>query len=77
VKPSLLTLEMLEKGERKRNKSVGPEGVPGEILKLVGEVMTPYLARLLEISLKNANISRDAKIATVVPNYRGGYRLTL
>ena len=29
-------------------------GVPGEILKLDGKAMTPFLAILLEISLKNA-----------------------
>ena len=34
-----------------RNTSVGPDGVPGEILKLGGVAMTPYVARLLEISL--------------------------
>jgi hypothetical protein len=34
-----------------RKKSVWPDGVPGEILKLGGEAMTPYLARLLEIPL--------------------------
>jgi hypothetical protein len=54
-----------------RNKSVGPHCVPGEILKLDGEAMTPYLARLLEISLNNATIPRDWKIATVVPIYKG------
>jgi len=32
--------EMLKKIGR--NKSVGPDGVPGEILKLDGEAMTPY-----------------------------------
>ena len=26
-----------------RNKSVGPDGVPGEILKLSGEATTPFL----------------------------------
>jgi len=40
-----------------RNKSVGLDGVPDEILKLGGEAMTPYLARILEISLNNATIS--------------------
>ena len=48
-----------------RNKSVGLYGFPGEILKLGWVAMTPYLARLLEISLKNATIPRDWKIATV------------
>ena len=33
-----------------KKKSVEPDGVPGEILKLGGEAMTSYLARLLEIS---------------------------
>jgi hypothetical protein len=39
-----------------RNKSVGPDGFPREILKLCGKAMTPYLARLLEISLNKATI---------------------
>jgi len=56
------------------NKSVVPDGVPGEILKLGGEAMTLYLARLLEISLKNATISSDWNRATVVPIYKGGDR---
>jgi len=55
----------------RRNESVGPDGVPGEILKLGGEAMTPYLARLLEISLNNATIPSDWKKATVVPIYKG------
>ena len=42
-----------------RNKSVGPDGVPGEVLKLGGVAMTPYVARLLEISLNNATIPSD------------------
>ena len=46
---------------------MGEDGVPGEILKLGGEAMTAYIARLLEISLNNATIPRDWKIATVVP----------
>jgi hypothetical protein len=55
-----------------RNESVGPDGIPGEILKLVGEAITPYPARLLEISLISATIRRDLKIATMFPIYRGG-----
>jgi hypothetical protein len=44
VKPLLLTLKLLEKrlAKIRRNKSVGTDGVPGEILKLGGEVMTPF-----------------------------------
>jgi hypothetical protein len=57
-----------------RKKSLGPDGVLGEILKLGGETMTLYLTRLLEISLNNATIPRDWKISTVVPIYKGGDR---
>jgi len=56
------------------NKSVGPDGVPAEILKLGGKAMTPYPARLLEISLNNATIPSDWKKVTLVPIYKGGDR---
>ena len=36
--------------------------------------MTPYLARLLELSINNATISSDWEKATVVPIYKGGDR---
>ena len=39
--------------------------------------MTPYLTRLLEISLNNAAIQNDWKIATVVPIYKAGDRLAV
>jgi hypothetical protein len=35
---------------------VGPDGVLGKLLKLGGEAMTPFLVRLLEVSLNNATI---------------------
>jgi hypothetical protein len=41
------------------------------------EAITPYLARLLKISLNNATIPSDRKIATVVPIYKGGNRLAV
>ena len=57
-----------------KNKSVGPDCVSGEILKLVGEAMTPYLARLLEITMNNGTLPGDWKKATVVPIHKGGDR---
>ena len=60
--------------KNRRNKSVGSDGVPGEILKLGGIAMTPYLARLLEISVNKATIPSDWKRATAVPIYKGGDR---
>jgi len=45
----------------RRNKSIGPDGFPGEIMKLGGETMTPYLSTLREISLNNATIPSEWK----------------
>jgi hypothetical protein len=50
-----------------RSKSVGPDSIPGEILKLGKEAMIPYTARLLEITLNNATIPSDWKKAIMVP----------
>ena len=36
-----------------RNKSVGPDGIPGAILKMAGEAMMPCLARLLDVTINN------------------------
>jgi hypothetical protein len=48
-----------------RNKSVGPADIPGDILKMGGEVMNWYLARLLDLSIKMA-LYRDIGIKTIV-----------
>jgi hypothetical protein len=75
VNTLLLTLKLLEKLLKiGRYKSVGPDGVPGEILKLGGESITSFQARILEISLKNATVPSDWKRATVVPIYKRGDR---
>jgi hypothetical protein len=42
-----------------RNKSVGPDRIPGEVLKMGGEAMIPYLARLLEITMNNGALPGD------------------
>ena len=74
MKPLLLTLKIIRKilAKIRRKKSVGPDGVPGEILRLRGEALIPFLARLLEISLNNATVPSDWKKATVVSNYKRG-----
>ena len=51
-----------------RNKSVGPDGIPGAILKMGGEAM----ARLLDITINNGTIPRDWKKAIFVPIHKGG-----
>jgi signal peptidase I len=39
-----------------KNKSVGPDKVSDQILKVGGEVMIPYLAHLLDTTVSNATI---------------------
>jgi len=56
------------------NKSVEPDRVSGEILKLGGEAMIPYLARLLDITMNNGTLPGDWKRATVIPIHMGGDR---
>jgi hypothetical protein len=40
-----------------KKKSVVPDGISGEILKLGGEAIIPYLARLLGVTVNNAVLS--------------------
>jgi hypothetical protein len=58
-----------------KNKSVGPDCISGEILKLGGEAMIPYFARLLNI-IHNVTIPSDWKKAVVVPIYYRPLSLT-
>jgi hypothetical protein len=67
------TIRRMIRGIRK-NKSVGPDRVPGEILKMGGEAMIPYLARLLEITMNNGTLPGDWRRATVVPIHKEGDR---
>jgi hypothetical protein len=53
-----------------KNKLVGPDCVSGEILKLGGEVMIPYLARLLDVTINNGSLPCDWKRATVIPIHK-------
>jgi len=46
-------------GATRKNKSVWPDGISGEILKLGGEAMIPYLARLLDITMNNGTLPAD------------------
>jgi len=54
-----------------RKKSVGPDGISGEILKIVGETMIPFLAKLLDITMNNNARPGYWIKAIVVPIYKG------
>ena len=57
-----------------KNKSVGPDRVSGEILKLGGEAMLPYLAGLIDIKINNGTLPGEWKRAAVIPIHKGGVR---
>ena len=57
-----------------KKKSVGRDGISGEILNLGVEVLTPYLARLLTITMDNNVIPGDWKKYLVVPFCKEGDR---
>jgi len=54
-----------------KNKSVGPDCVSEEILKMGGEAMIPYLARLSDITMNKGTPPGDWKKATVIPIHKG------
>jgi hypothetical protein len=54
-----------------KNKSVRPDRVSGDILRLGGEAMISYLARLLDTTMNNGLLPENWKRATVIPIYKG------
>ena len=52
-------------------KSVGPDGIPGEILKFSGVAMIPYLARLVDIMMNNTAYPGDWIKIIVLPFTKG------
>jgi len=73
VKSLFLTLKLLERVSKNLEKqSAGPDGVPGEILKLGGVAMTANLASLLKITLNNTTIPSDRRKVILVPIYNEG-----
>jgi len=75
-KPFTIKISIIRKGlaMNGRNKAVGPDDIPGALLKMGGEAMIPYLVRLLDITTNNGTIPRDWKNAIVVPVHKGGDR---
>jgi len=57
-----------------KNKSLRPDGISGEILKLSGEAMILYLARLLDITMNNGTLPVVWKRAVVIHVHMEGDR---
>jgi hypothetical protein len=62
-KPFTIDVKIIIKGVAAigKNKSKGPDGSSGEILKLGVEAMVPCLARLLDITMNNGTLPADWK----------------
>ena len=58
-----ITLDIIRRRFRAigKNKSVGPDTLSGEILKLGVEAMIPYLARLVDLTMNNGTLPGDWK----------------
>lgn len=54
------------------HKSSGPDNISGEMLKLGGKAIVPYLRMLFTISLNNGGIPNDWRRANVIPIHKGG-----
>ena len=50
------------------------DGISEEMLKLGGEAMIPYLARLFDITLNNGTLPADWKRAIMAAVHKGGDR---
>jgi hypothetical protein len=57
-----------------RNKSVGPDDIPGDILMMGGEAMIPYLALMIDFTINNGTLRQTGKKAIVGPIYIGSDR---
>jgi hypothetical protein len=53
-----------------KRKSVGPDGILGDILNLGGEAMITYIAKLLDITLNNNATPGDYKKVIVFSIYK-------
>ena len=73
-KPFTIDIKIIRKriAAIRSNKSVGPDCIFGEILKLGEEAMIPYLVRQLYITMNNGTLPGDWKKATVIPICKGG-----
>ena len=54
------------------NKAVGPDGIPGKILKLCAKELAPILTTLFQASLNQGIIPKDWKEANITPIFKKG-----
>ncbi len=61
----------------KRGKSRDPDSISKDIIKLGGEAILPYLIRLFNVSINNAWVPEDWKLALIVPIFKSDNKTIL
>ena len=56
----------------KRNKALGPDNLPPNLIKDSAEIIAEYLAYVINLSLRSGLFPNDWKIARVIPLYKSG-----
>nr|VZI40559.1 unnamed protein product [Spirometra erinaceieuropaei] len=59
----------------KPDKSPGPDGIPGLILKELSKELAKPLSTLFELSMRTGRLPSQWKTANLVPLYKGGSRM--
>ena len=54
------------------NKSIGPDGISIDLLKLGGSAVTGYILHLFNVTMNNNTLPNDWKKANIKPIFKGG-----
>ena len=60
----------------KSHRSMGPDGIPSEVLKHCSTVLSKQLANLIKESFSQGCFPNCLKLANVVPVYKSDIKLT-
>ena len=60
----------------KPNKATGPDGVPGQILKMAADELAPALTLLFNMSISTGSLPQDWLTANITPIYKKGDKAT-
>ena len=54
------------------NKATGPDNIPGRLLKIASDILSPSLTEIFNKSLSTGSYPDDWKMAKVMPIYKHG-----
>jgi hypothetical protein len=58
----------------KSHASYGPDGLSGELIKRLGDILTPFLKHLFNVIINNGDLPDDWKKSYIIPIYKNGHR---